>query len=89
MATSEALHFLFSMLLTEEGIVKIADLGISKWKAVPKTKMIGDVPFTNTSRHGTEGYRAPEIDVEDDRPYKNIVDVYSLGQSILHMITRM
>lgn len=88
MATSEALHFLFSMLLTEEGIVKIADLGISKWKAVPKTKIIGDVPFTNTSFHGTDGYRAPEINVKD-RPCKNIVDVYSLGQSILHMVTRM
>lgn len=74
------------MLLTEDGVVKISDLGISKLKPIPMKQTNGEVLITNTFHHGTDGYRAPEIDA--GKPYTNVVDVYSLGKSIRHMIDR-
>lgn len=74
------------MLLTKNGVLKISDLGISKLKPIPMQKKAGDVLITNTLCHGTPGYRAPEIEAK--QPYTNVVDVYSLGKSIRHMIDR-
>ena len=82
------------MLLTEDGVLRISDLGISKLSPTPMKGTSENVSISNTFCHGTDGYRAPEIkgdkkDNSNSQPYTNMVDVYSLGKSIQHMIDRV
>jgi len=69
-----------NIMLTKEGIVKIADLGIAKTfeEAAPSAKEDRRVM-------GTPHYMAPEQAL--GKPIDHRVDIYSLGATMYHMLT--
>ncbi|HYF48251.1 MAG TPA: protein kinase [Planctomycetota bacterium] len=69
-----------NIMLTKEGIVKIADLGIAKTfeEAAPSAKEHRRVM-------GTPHYMAPEQAL--GKPIDHRVDIYSLGATMYHMLT--
>ncbi|MCK6473113.1 MAG: protein kinase [Planctomycetes bacterium] len=69
-----------NIMLTNDGVVKIADLGIAKtFEEVPRS------PNDNRRVMGTPHYMAPEQALGKDIDHR--VDIYSLGATFYHTLT--
>ncbi|KAJ7715435.1 kinase-like domain-containing protein [Mycena olivaceomarginata] len=64
------------ILITEQGIVKLIDLGFSK--------IFTGVPFTNATDTGTYGFVPPEI-IRKTGDYSMKSDIWSLGCLVLEV----
>lgn len=71
-----------NILISNDGICKLCDFGISKinWKS----KYVESMSFMNTLYKGTARYRAPEVDRTPE--YTEKVDIWSIGVVIVELV---
>ena len=67
-----------NILISDDGLIKICDFGISKVMSVEEQTMTGGI--------GTQKYMAPEVLNEED--YNEKADVYSFGVVLYYILTR-
>ena len=67
-----------NVLISEEGVVKIADFGLSRDMA----------PYSNyTTRVVTRWFRAPEIALQS-KTYSQNIDIWSIGCTFAELISK-
>ncbi len=76
-----------NILLTKDGIPKLADLGIARQTVIPNEQhLISPAQRTETGiRPGTPGFMAPEQRITNEVDIR--ADIYSLGGSFFNMLT--